>query len=240
MAFKNWGFFPYLARRIAEAGFVSVIFNFSLNGVNGDGNRITEFEKFARNTFSRELDDLQLIVDACTNSTIGRGVIDSERIGLLGHSRGGGIAIVHSASDKRIQSLATLSSIATFDRWREHQKTEWMKHGFHPLAKDSMVSPLRIGMELLNDLESNSDELNIIQAASKISIPWLILHGKADVTVPCKEAEALHQSSNKLTSELLLLERVGHLYNAATNDEDNYQTLDKVLEQTITFFQRTL
>ncbi|MBI5215228.1 MAG: dienelactone hydrolase family protein [Ignavibacteriae bacterium] len=240
MAFKNWGFFPYLSRRIAEAGFVSVIFNLSLNGVEGDGNRITDFDRFARNTFTRELEDVQTVVDACVSGIIGRYVIDVERIGLLGHSRGGGIAIVHSANDKRIQSLVTLSSIATFDRWREDQKTEWKKHGVLPLAKDSTVSPLRLGLDLLNDLETNSERLNIIQAASQISIPWQIVHGKADVTVSCKEAEALYQASNKTRSELLLLEKVGHLYNAATQEEDKYQTLDRILEQTIQFTQRTL
>jgi len=240
MAFKNWGFFPYLARRIAEAGFVSVIFNFSLNGVDGDRNRITDFDRFARNTFTRELEDVYTVVDASVNGTVGRSVIDVERIGLLGHSRGGGIAIVHSANNRRIKSLVTLSSISTFDRWREHQKAEWKKHGFLPLAKDSTVSPLRLGLNLLNDLESNSEPLDIIRSASQISIPWQIVHGKADVTVSCKEAEALYQASNKATSKLLLFEHVGHLYNAATEEEDKYQTLNRILEQTIQFIQQTL
>ncbi|MBI3189740.1 MAG: alpha/beta fold hydrolase [Ignavibacteriales bacterium] len=240
MAFKNWGFFPYLARRIAEAGFVSVIFNFSLNGVSRNGTRITEFDKFARNTLSREFEDLKTVVDACTAETIGRSVIDSKRIGLLGHSRGSGIATVYTPSDKRIKSLVTLSSIATFERWREHQIVEWKKNAFLPLAKNSTVSPLRLDLELLNDYESNSDKLNIIQSAMKVSVPWLIVHGKADVTVQCKEAEALYQASNKTTSELLLMEKTGHLFNAATKEEDEYQTLDKVLEHTIQFYQRTL
>jgi len=64
MAFKDWGFFPFVADRIAGEGFVTVIFNFSRNGVSGDGDRITDFGKFSTNSFSVELGDLGSVVKA--------------------------------------------------------------------------------------------------------------------------------------------------------------------------------
>src|SRR6266849_1023142 len=64
MAFKDWGFFPHISVKIAEAGFVAVTFNFSLNGVAGNGKRITQFANFERNTISRELHDLKIVTDA--------------------------------------------------------------------------------------------------------------------------------------------------------------------------------
>lgn len=230
MAFKEWGFFPVLASELARKGFVTVAFNFSRNGVVGNGNRITDFTAFESNTFSQELADLKLVVDSIAKGVIGKNLIDTERIALLGHSRGGGIAIVHTASDERIKALVTLSSVATFDRWTNHQKELWRKQGFLPLAKDSTVSPLRLGLGLLNDLENNKEFLNLECAASKITVPWLILHGKADVTVQPKEAERLYTAANKSTTELLLLDKVGHLYNAASQDEDNYQTLHHIID----------
>jgi len=48
MAFKEWGFFPHIGERLAGNGFAAVTFNFSLNGVKANGDRITEFDKFAR------------------------------------------------------------------------------------------------------------------------------------------------------------------------------------------------
>jgi len=230
MAFKDWGFFPILATELARRGFVTIAFNFSRNGVVGDGERITDFTAFERNTFSHELADLKHIVDSVAQRTVGEHLIDEERIALLGHSRGGGVAIVHTASDARIKALVTLSSIATFDRWTTHQKELWRKQGFLPLAKDSTVSPLRLGIELLNDLENNKEFLNIERAASNIAVPWLILHGTADVTVSPKEAERLYAAAPASTTELLLLEKVGHLYNAASQDEDNYCTLHHLIE----------
>jgi len=240
MAFKNWGFFPYLASQLALNGYVSVIFNFSLNGVSGDGNRITDFERFSRNTFSRELEDIAAIVDACTSESLIKTVGNIDRIALMGHSRGGGIAIVHAASDSRIKALATYSSISTFDRWREHQKNDWRTNGFLPLSRDTAASPLRLGRELLRDYEEHSERLNILQAASQITCPWLIVHGKADVTVSSKEAEALFAASKNGIGELELVEHAGHLFNAASPGEDGYKNLNHVIEKTIQFFKRTL
>jgi alpha-beta hydrolase superfamily lysophospholipase len=235
MAFKDWGFFPYVCERIAEAGFVSVIFNVSHSGVEEDGTKITDFEKFQRNTFTQELEDLRIVIDAVVDGTIARG---GRQIILVGHSRGGGIAIVTTAEDRRVTGLATWSSISTFDRWTEHQKERWRRAGYLPLAKDSTRSPLRLGIGLLEDLERNEARLNLIDAAARIRVPWLIVHGKADVTVPSREAERLYANANRDTSELLLLDGVGHLYHAETQEEDSYRTLNHIVDVTTTWIFR--
>jgi uncharacterized protein len=230
MAFKDWGFFPYIAKQIAEAGFVSVIFNFSLNGVVGDEPRITDFEKFERNTISREISDLGVVIDAVAVGQIGVGIIRRDRIFLLGHSRGSGVAILRTADDQRIRGLVSLGSVGTFWRWTNHQKKTWRELGYLPLAKDSTTSPLRLGIDSLNDIELNAGKLNLENAASKIEVPWLIIHGMKDVTVPPAEAQMLYDASNKATTTLVMLEKTGHLFNAQTKDEDNYATLGSVLE----------
>src|SRR6185436_21156067 len=94
MAFKEWGFFPHAAAWLAAQGFAVCTFNFSLNGVEGNNNRITRFDRFASNTFTRELEDLRRVIDAICDAEIGTGTCDIKRIGLIGHSRGGGIAVV--------------------------------------------------------------------------------------------------------------------------------------------------
>ena len=238
MAFKDWGFFPYIGEKLAEAGFAAITFNFSHNGVDGDGNRITDFNKFESNTFSQELEDLRVLVDVVAEGGVGAQVSDSNNIILLGHSRGGGIAIVHTASDERVKRLVTWSSISTFDRWTKHQKEVWKKLGYLPLARDTTAAPLRLGLRLLHDLESHSDRLSIIDAAARVQVPWLILHGKADVTVQSREASNLYAAANRSTTELVLLDRVGHSYDAASPGEDNYQMLNYILNRTIDWYHR--
>ena len=240
MAFKEWGFFPYVAETLARAGFVAVTFNFSLNGVIENGNRITDFSSFEKNNFSQELDDLNVVIGSVVNGDVGNGLIDPERIVLLGHSRGGGIAIVKTSTDHRVKGLVTWSAIATFNRWTDHQRAQWRSQGFLPLASHSTVSPLRLGIVLLDDLDQHAKLLNIEQAASRISVPWLIMHGKADVTVSPKEAERLFAAASKNVAELVLLDGVGHLYHAASRNEDNYFTINHILERTIQWIQRTI
>lgn len=240
MAFKDWGFFPIIARKIAEHGFAVVTFNFSMNGVAGHGNRITEFDAFASNTFMRELDDLATVLDAITQGQLGAIRLDEGRLALLGHSRGGGIAVLQAARDIRIRALVTWSAISTFDCWTDHQKAKWRTLGYLPLAKDTTRSPLRLGLGLLEEYEQHRSELSIIDAASRIRCPWLVLHGKADVTVPPLEAERLYTHSQKQSTELHLLDHVGHLYNAASESEDGYLTLDRIIHQTVQWLHRTL
>ncbi len=233
MSFKDWGFFPYLAERLAAAGFAAISFNFSRNGVTGDGDRITEFRKFEGNTFSRELSDLGTVLDALESGTLGTVGGKPGGAALLGHSRGGGIAILRAAADSRVRALVTWSAIATFDRWTRHQKEAWRRAGYLPLAKDTAASPLRLGLGLLNDLELHPELLDIEQSASKIRVPWLLVHGAADVTVPPREALRLRAAADQSNLDFRLLDGVGHLYNAATRAEESYRTLDGIIELTI-------
>src|SRR6267378_1193156 len=122
MAFKDWGFFPYVGEQFAEKGFGAIAFNFSRNGVEEDEKRITRFDRFEANTFSREIDDLGAVIDAVEDGKIGVGLLDPGKIVLLGHSRGGGVAIIRTAIDRRVGGLVTWSAVSTFDRWTEHQK----------------------------------------------------------------------------------------------------------------------
>ena len=205
--------------------------------MRGDGDRITEFKKFEHNTFSKELDNLRVVVDAVWSGQVGGGIVARSKIIMLGHSRGGGIALLHASVDARVKGLITWSTIDTFDCWTQHQKEKWKSSGYLPLAKDSTISPLRLGIDLLNDLESNREKLDLKTAASRIQIPWLLLHGKTDVTVPPHESENLFAAANKSLADLILLDHVGHLYNAATREEDNYRTINRVIDLTLNWIK---
>ena len=64
--FKDWGMFPHMAQALAEE--VDVIsINFSHNGVGADLLEFTELEKFARETYSKDLEDLHAVVNDIRN-----------------------------------------------------------------------------------------------------------------------------------------------------------------------------
>ena len=233
MSFKDWGFFPHAAARIAEEGFTTVSFNFSRNGVPPGADRITDFDAFASNSFTREIADLGCVVRSVRDGSLCGERGDAARIVLLGHSRGGGIATAYASREAHLAALATWSAIETFDRWTPHQKEGWRESGFLPLSGSAGVSPLRIGHETLDDLDRHLAEIDPLLRAPYITVPWLILHGKADVTVPVREAEALARAAGTGRTRLLLLDTVGHLYNARSAEEDNYMTLNHVISLTL-------
>ena len=52
--FKDWGMFPYAAAQLSQTHHV-LTFNFSHNGIGEYLEQFSELEKFAVNTYSREL-----------------------------------------------------------------------------------------------------------------------------------------------------------------------------------------
>ena len=236
-AHKDWGPFPYFGRRFADDGFVSIVFNFSHNGIGNNPTRFTEFEKFSRNTIGKELEDVRAIVDAVSSGEVGGDVVDSSRIGIVGHSRGAGVAIVSASFDDRIRSVAAWSGVSTFFRYTQHQQEVWEKQGYIPVTIKSSQTRLRFGIEVLRDLEANKEAYNISKAVQKLDVPLLLVHGKVDVSVKPKEAEDLFSVADKSRTELILLDHVGHMYGAKHPFKEPNPTIEHITDMTARWFQ---
>ncbi|MCX6136895.1 MAG: prolyl oligopeptidase family serine peptidase [Ignavibacteriales bacterium] len=235
-AFKDWGPFPAIGRRFAELGFVSIVFNFSHNGIGVGARRFTEPEKFACNTLSLELDDVRRIVDA-----VEKGVLncpaDLSRVGLIGHSRGGGIALIGAKEDARIRAVSAWASVSRFDRYSHDQKVRWRENGSVTLSSVNTRSPFRLGIELLDDIEENGGRLNILDAVAGLGKPLLIVHGTHDVPVRLKEAELLFQSAEKNLTEFVILEGAGHAFGAKHPYRTESREMSHVVDLTASWFQ---
>ena len=49
---------------------------------------------------------------------------------LVGHSRGGGLALIHAAESGTCRGVVTWAAVATFDRFDEPTKELWRRDGF--------------------------------------------------------------------------------------------------------------
>lgn len=210
--FKDWGFFPYTAQRFAEEGWCCVRFNFSHNGIGEDFQNFTEADKFARNTISKELEDLDAIISAVHARTFLPDEIDINRLALLGHSRGGGNVIIKGATDSRVKSVVTWATVSNFDRWGEHTKKKWREDGFIEILNTRTKQYFRINKSLLDDLESNVDRLNILQSTEQLHKPLLIIHGEQDVSVPCKEAGEIYSHADHSITEMEIISNADHTF----------------------------
>jgi uncharacterized protein len=235
-AFKDWGPFPTFGRRFASQGFASIVFNFSHNGVGEDFRRLTDVEKFSRNTVGRELADLKVLLDAITSGEIGGSVIDAERIGIVGHSRGGGVALLSANWDSRIRCVAAWSTVATFHRYTPHQVKVWREEGSLPVTIRSVKTKLRYGLEVLDDLEAHRDEYDVVKAVERIRVPVLLVHGAEDLSVKPAEAEKLYAVSDKSKTELVILEQTGHMFGVRSGATKTTPTIEHITDLTARWF----
>jgi pimeloyl-ACP methyl ester carboxylesterase len=232
--FAHWAFFPYLARKLAENGLTAITFDFSGSGIGADRESFTEPGAFAGNTLSRDLEDLDNLVDYARRRKLIEG-----KFSMFGHSRGGGTAILHAAAaDSNVSSLVTWAAISYPNRWSSEDVLTWRRRGFAEIQNSRTGQIMRLDTDLLDDVELHGKtKLDIEAAARKIKVPWLIVHGTADETVPMSEAERLH-SLAPVVSTLRLIEGAGHSFEARHPLAEVPPVLEKVVLETVKFLVR--
>ena len=140
--FKDWGHFNQMADYFTSKGFAFLKFNFSHNG--GTIHEPIDFpdlEAFSENSFWKEIKDLEAVLDALQGQhevLEGRKQleafvqqIDQQQVHLIGHSRGGGIAILTAARDIRIARTVSWAGVGDFTRYipKGEQLKYWEDRG---------------------------------------------------------------------------------------------------------------
>ncbi len=238
--FKDWGFFPFLADSLADDGYVTISFNFARNGIGSDPNSFTELEKFAENTYTHELEDLKSVVDTVCSGEIGKGKIDTQRIGLLGHSRGGGVALLYANRDDRIQALVTWSAIARVERFSNDIIKKWKRDGFIEMENSRTKQMMRLNKSFINDIQKNAKKLDILKAAANLEIPALVMHGEKDESVPVSEANEIYDQMTGFGKELEIIEEGSHTFGISHPLKSLSKEFEIVLDLTEIFFDKNL
>jgi pimeloyl-ACP methyl ester carboxylesterase len=208
--FMDWGFFPAMAGRIASLGVAAVRFNVSGSGIGEDLETFSDLEAFARNTLSREMEDIE-IVRAWIRSG-GAAELDPERAVLVGHSRGAGLALIHAAESGASRGVVTWAAVATFDRFDEPTKDLWRRSGFLPIQNARTGQEMRLDSTALEDLERETDRFDVPAACRRLRAPVLLVHGTDDETVPVRESELLLESLDRSCAKLLRIQGAGHTF----------------------------
>lgn len=229
--FREWGFFPEVARAVAARGHAAVSFDFSHNGVGADGVDFSALELFERHTLTREVDEIRMVLDALPKLLPGR----PKRIGLLGHSRGGGEAVLASAEDRRVDALVTWAAIASVHRWSEEQLARWRRGESVEIVNARTGQAMPIGPQFLRDIEENTERLDIRRAAARLAIPWLIVHGEADSSVAADDARTLWDMAGE-NAELLLIGDADHTFGAKHPYAGATDALRTAAEATLDWF----
>lgn len=209
--FKNWGHFDLISEAFVKQDFVFVKFNFSYNGTTLDQPiDFADLDAFGENNFSIELDDLGLVIDYVEkNAEQHEG--NKNEIYLIGHSRGGGMAILKTNEDKRIKKLCTWASVKDANDFFIAQDIEkWKNDGTIYTFNSRTQQNMPLHFQIYENYLANKERLDIPKAVASIQVPWLIVHGTNDTSVPLFCAEQLHEWNNK--SELFTIENADHTF----------------------------
>jgi len=236
--FKDWGFFPHLCDALAEGGLLALRFNVSGAGIREDGDRFDDPEAFESNTYGKELRDIALA--AAFLRARGEAMGRRPKLGLLGVSRGGGMAILHAAADRSIQALATWAAISYADRYDRSAHEAWERGETVPVANVRTGQVFQMRGALWEELRNDAERFDILRAAGRIDLPWLIVHGDADDTVKLDEGTALHRAARDgmcgERARLLILQKTGHTFGGVHPFRGETPPMRKAIRETVRWF----
>ena len=214
--FKDWGAWNLMAKTFTNEGFFFIKFNFSHNG--GTIEQPIDFpdlEAFGNNNYTKELDDLATVLDFICVSESFKNEANTNAISLIGHSRGGGIALLKANEDSRIKKVITLASVCDFGKRTATigDLEQWKKEGIKYVLNGRTKQQMPHYYQFYEDFKANKNRLNIQKAIENIKIPQLIIHGDADQSVFISEAENLKRWNPE--AEYQIIEGADHVFNTS-------------------------
>ena len=236
--FKDWGAWNIMAESITKAGFCFIKFNFSHNGGTMENPiDFPDLEAFGNNNYTKELDDLNDVIDWIQKRFYNISQVDTSQICLVGHSRGGGITILKASEDNRITKLITLASVSDFGRRTATigGLKEWKENGVKFVLNSRTKQQMPHFYQFYKDFKANEDRLHIESAVKRLNIPHLVIHGNNDTSVSIDEANELHHWNPN--SQLEIIEGADHVFNTKHpwNSSELSNELEKVSQLIIRF-----
>jgi pimeloyl-ACP methyl ester carboxylesterase len=204
--FMDWGFFPWLAQRFGQHRLAVCRFNMSRSGIGDDPESFDRLDLFERDTYSIELADLRRVVAHAQEQLPGLPTV------LLGHSRGGGIAVLGAADVPNLRAVIAWSPISRCDNWDEGTLHDLRTRGYIEVVNQRTKQVMRISRDVLEDFEANRERLDIVRATEALRVPLLVVHGGKDDSVPVSSGRLLADRASD--GSLLMIERASHTFNA--------------------------
>lgn len=237
--FKDWGHFNLLADEMARAGYISVKLNLSHNGTTPEHPiDFVDLEAFSQNNFSIELDDIGTVIDYLFSKDCAVSIseMNTDKLFLIGHSRGGGLTLLKTSEDDRIKAATTWAAVADFNSWIKTTLKEWKPGEVKYILNGRTKQEMPIKYQIAEDLEKNSDRLDISNAISNMDKPLLIVHGTADEAVNVNDAEKIHKRAKN--ADLYIIDNANHVFGASHPFEGRQlpEHAQLALNRTLNFF----
>lgn len=238
LAYRRWGFFPWVSERIAAAGFHVVTISFSHSGTDERTGMITRPGEFASDKVSTEISDLERVLRWIDSGDFPFPA-DSSR-GLFGHSRGGSVCLLSAGSFPQVRSIVTWSAPSRLDRYTDRRKEEWKRTGALEFNDSRSPVPLWLDYSYYEDIANNRERYDLPETAAGLDIPHLVVHGERDAAVSIREARAFFQQPGRNERRLETIEGCGHTFGITHPMDKPTSALDRAVSRTVEWFASTI
>lgn len=236
MGYKDWGAWNLVHDYFTKEGYAFCKYNVSHNGGTiENGIDFPDLEAFSRNTYIKEIQDFEAILN----------VIESQfneipDIYLIGHSRGGGIALLNSDNGfiKKIATWAAISNIESrFPSGDELKHWETDGYLFRLNGRTNQQMPLQF-LQYTSFME-HRERLNIQSYCERSNVPTLVIHGDADQSVSIDEGKEIAQWLN---TELVVIHNTQHTFDTSQpwQKEELPDAMLEVCSKTLQFFNQSI
>ena len=183
---KDRPFHLALADGLAGAGIHALRVSWSGNG-GSEG-------RFADSTITKEVADLGSVIDA----------LPDYEVTYAGHSMGGAVGVLRASQDARIRRLISLAGMVHVRAFAEHHFGKLTPGRDLMWDKSGMV----LSAAYMDDLRHIG---STVEAASRISVPWLLVHGNADSLVALQDSRDAFAAGRE-PKELVVFDGCDHVW----------------------------
>ena len=161
-----------------------------------------------------------------------------ESMVLIGHSRGGGVALLSANSHPKLRGIATWAAISNIEKRfpKGNELAKWKKEGvrFQKNGRTKQELPLYYGQ--YEDYLMNNEQLDIRDAVMEMQLPLYFIHGEDDTSVKIDEGRNLSIWAGQ---SLVSIQGTAHTFGSSHpwNAPELPEFLKKVCKLTLEFFQ---
>lgn len=209
------------AAELAKAGIASIRIDFIGNGESK--------EDYIYYNYSSAISDANAAIEYMSKMKN----IDPKRIGIMGWSQGGTIAMLTAGENPSVKSIVTWAGapdLSTMLGEKEYEVAK--KDGYYTMEFDWRPS-LKVGLKWFEDLYRT----DVLKVLSSSNAPILAINGMKDDVVDPINASKIVKASKNEASMKLLLENADHTFNIFTGDMTD---ANKLISETVEWFRKTL
>jgi len=235
--FKDWGSFPYAAEQFAKRGIATIRFNFSCNGVGASLTEFDELEKFGVNTFAREIADLRALVAAIESGDVPfASRFDLDNLFLLGHSKGGGDAILFGANHPKVKGIITWNGISNVNLFDENLRKQIAENGVGYILNGRTGQNMPITDVVIKDVDEHKQEYDLLAKAAGMKQLHLIVQGDQDFPRLVAGAKAMKEASPQ--AELHWIIGGDHTWNTKHPFAGTTDALEEAIEVSANYIRK--